>query len=385
MRILIMSNAYKPTLSGVVTSITIFKRALTDAGHEVFVFAPNYWGYKDKEEGIRRFPAVDFTRFIDFSYPLPLRKRIVEMARSLRPDIIHCQHPAVMGDRAADVARRLHIPLVATFHCRYDVYARYLAPALKTLVSDITRRDTARFARQCDAIILPGENMRGWLNSTFSIQAPVAVVPTPIDLELYRDLPRNAFEKPLGIKKEQVLLFVGRLSGEKHIDLLIQAMPYVLAVRPEMKLVLVGKGPEREHLVRLIQRLGLQKSVLFYGPRPLDEIPALLGSASLFLFASEIETQALGLIEAMAAGVPAVAVDSPATRDALAGGGGMLTRSDPEVYAKAVLDLLEHPDRLQSLGGQARVAAQAYAIPLTVKKMVSVYQQAIQNYKNPAQ
>jgi 1,2-diacylglycerol 3-alpha-glucosyltransferase len=385
MRILILSNAYKPTLSGVVTSITIFKRALTAAGHEVFVFAPNYWGYRDSEEGIQRFPAVDFTRFIDFSYPLPLRKRIVENARGLQPDIIHCQHPAVMGDRAADVARKLHIPLVATFHCRYDVYARYLAPALKTLVSDITRRDTARFARQCDAIILPGENMREWLNSTFSIKAPVAVVPTPIDLELYRDLPRDAFEKPLGIKKEQVLLFVGRLSGEKHIDLLVRAMPYVLAKRPEMKLILVGKGTERGRLVRLIQRLGLQKSVFIYGPRPLEEIPALLGSASLFLFASEIETQALGLIEALAAGVPAVAVDSPATRDALAAGGGVLARPEPEAYGNAVLDMLESPGKLQALGRQAQAAAQAYAIPLTVNKLVSVYQQAIREYKNPAQ
>ncbi len=379
-----MSNAYTPTVSGVVTSIKVFRRALLEAGHEVFVFAPNYWRYKDDEEGIYRFPALDLTHFIDLSYPWPQRKRIVAAARSLKPDIIHCQHPSIMGDRAADVARTLRIPLVATFHCRYDVYARYLTPVLKTAISNITRKDVISFGRQCDTIILPGENMRAWLKSTLPFPIKTAVVPTPIDLKLHEHLPNDTLEKQIGVKKEQVLLFVGRLSREKNIDLLIRAMPYILSKRPEMKLVIVGKGPEENRLSRLSRQLGVESYVLFTGVRPLDEIPAILGSATMFLFASEIETQALGLIEAMAAGVPVVAVDSPATRDALSAGGGVLTHAEPGEYAQAVLSILDQPGRLRELGLQAQKVAQVYSIPEAVKKLLSVFQQALDKNKNPA-
>jgi glycosyltransferase involved in cell wall biosynthesis len=148
-----------------------------------------------------------------------------------------------------------------------------------------------------------------------------------------------------------------------------------------MRLVIVGKGPEEGRLKRSCRKLGLERSVLFIGPQPLETIPAVLGSASIFLFASEIETQALGLIEAMAAGIPVVAVDSPATRDALAGGGGALTKAEPGDFAQAVLNILDRPGRLMELSALAHRAAQAYAIPILVKKLENVYQDALKRSK----
>jgi 1,2-diacylglycerol 3-alpha-glucosyltransferase len=383
MRILIMSNAYTPTLSGVVTSIRIYKKALTAAGHEVFVFAPAYKGVLDDEMGVFRFPALDVTRIVDFSLLLAGRKRIVAAARVLKPDIVHSQHPSIMGDRAVDVARALGIPLVATFHCRYDEYAETYSALLSPLVGGITRASVRKYAGKCDRIVLPGANMRAWLAGLHPGDVPVSVVPIPLELDRFaRPAGGNVLEKEFGLKKEQVMLYVGRLSTEKNVTFLIRMLPHVLAGKPEARLVVVGKGPLRAAMGRLAQQLGVEKAVVFAGPRPFEEIPSLLHSAGVFVFSSLIENQPLGVIEACAAGLPVVALDSPATREVLETGGGILAANDPKRFADEVVDLMGDPGRLRAMSRQAEKSAGRYAVPALVKKLLDTYTQTQKDFKN---
>ncbi len=382
MRILIMSNAYTPTLSGVVTSIRIYKKALTAAGHEVFVFAPAYRGAVDDEMGVFRFPALDVTRIVDFSLLLAGRKRIVAAARTLKPDIIHSQHPSIMGDRAVDVARALGIPLVATFHCRYDEYAETYSALLRPLVGGITRAAVRKYAARCDRIILPGANMRSWLAGLHPGDVPVSVVPIPLELDKFSRAEGGALEREFGLKKEQVMLYVGRLSTEKNVTFLIRMLPHVLAGRPGARLVVVGKGPLRAAMGRLAQQLGVEKAVVFAGPRPFKEIPGLLHSAGVFVFSSLIENQPLGVIEACAAGLPVVALDSPATREVLETGGGILAANEPKRFAAEVVDLMGDPGRSRTMSRQAEKSAGRYAVPALVKKLLDTYTQTLKNFKN---
>jgi len=163
MRILIMTNAYEPSISGVVTSIKTFKQALVERGHEVFIFAPEYRHYDDGDPRIQRFPALDLSGVIDLAYALPYRQRMIEAARKISPDIVHAQHPSIMGDRAVDISRALGIPLVATFHCKYDDYARAFLPLLRGLVGNITRWQVGKFVICCNHIIVPAPNVSQWM------------------------------------------------------------------------------------------------------------------------------------------------------------------------------------------------------------------------------
>lgn len=380
MRILLVSNAYEPSLSGVVTSMKTFRKALVDAGHEVFIFAPKYAHFTDSDPNVFRFPALDLTSMVDLSYAWPYRQRMIDAARKINPDLVHSQHPSVMGDRAVDIAQALKIPLVATMHCKYDDYAREFAPVFSRLSSRVTRKAVGKFIKKCDHVIVPAPNVEEWIQRTYSPSIPISIVPTPIDTRVFRRRKDNVIEKTFFVPQEDAMLYIGRLSAEKNLDFLIHTLPLILDKRPSARLILVGKGPRRRHLVHLAQKLGVADALILAGTAPGEDIPCLASSASVFVFSSVIETQALSMLEAMAAGTPVVALDSPATRDVLSRGGGILTLADYQAFADEVVSLLKDPKRLAQLGSQARKNAQGYSIPETTKKLLTVYQSTVKNF-----
>lgn len=384
MRILFISNAYDPSLSGVVTSMKTFRKALQEAGHEVFIFAPRYNHFTDADSQILRFPAFDLTGIVDLSYAWPSRKMMIEAARQIKPDVIHSQHPSVMGDRAVDIARELKIPLVATMHCKYDDYAHEYTPVLRKFVRNTIRKSVGIFVKKCDQIIVPAPNVEKWINETYSPSIPVSIIPTPIDTTVFKRRKDNVIEKTFFVPREDALLYIGRLSAEKNLDFLIRTMPLILEKRPSTRLILVGKGPRRRHLYRLAKKFGVDHALVLAGTAPGSDIPCLAASAAVFVFSSTIETQALSMLEAMAAGTPVVALDSPATRDVLSNGGGVLTPPDKQVFATEVISLLNDTARQKKLGSQARRNALGYSIPETTKKLLAVYQSAANNSSKKA-
>ena len=117
-------------------------RALTNSliseGHEVIVLAPDYYGYRDQEEGIFRFPSVDLTREVRFPIAVPWSPRLSRMVHDFHPDVIHAHHPFVLGPVALRMARHLQVPLVYTFHTQFELYAHYF-PLPHELVRKLTR------------------------------------------------------------------------------------------------------------------------------------------------------------------------------------------------------------------------------------------------------
>ena len=155
MRILIFSNAYKPSVSGVVTSITLFRQGLTKAGHEVSIIVPEYEDYQDKEPQVFRFPALDLPDRVDLSLVIPLKTTMVPTVRGIKPAVIHSQHPVVMGGLAATFARDMNRPLVFTFHSRYDVYAQKYVPMAPELAGMVTEEIIKRYLEKCSHVVAP--------------------------------------------------------------------------------------------------------------------------------------------------------------------------------------------------------------------------------------
>jgi len=378
MRIAIFSNAYKPTVSGVVTSMVRFRRGLLAAGHEVHVVAPAYDDYLDQEPYVFRLPAFEVPGDLDVSLALPLKAPVAIAIRDIMPAVIHSQHPVLVGDLAADFAADLEVPLVFTFHTRYDEYAQEYVPVLPQLAGRLMEEVVQRYLDRCAHVVAPTPSIRAFIHRHYEVDVPVSVVPTPVDLSQYDSLDPHSIRQRLGLEDAEVLLYLGRLAGEKGLDFLLRAVSRVVSARPHVCLLVVGVGPEENHLRDFVRELGLQEHVIFVGVVPQAEVPHFAAAADLFVFSSVTETQGLVLIEVMAAGTPAVAVEAPGSVDVLSQGGGVLVPTQEEAFADAVLALLTDPARRQELGRQAARVTQQYGIAEATRSLLAAYEAAIE-------
>jgi 1,2-diacylglycerol 3-alpha-glucosyltransferase len=378
MRILIFSNAYKPTISGVVTSISLFRRGLINANHEVHIIAPQYEDYQDEDPFVFRFPALDLSDRLNISLVLPIQPLMEPTVRGIKPDLIHSQHPVWMGDLAAAFASDMNIPLVFTFHTRYDEYAQSYAPIVPELASKVAGEVVLRYMRHCAHIIAPTPSIRDLILNEYPLDVPVSVVPSPVDLNQYDELNPGRVRTMLGLEEEELLLYVGRLSKEKGLDLILHAFVRIIAERPSVRLLLLGEGPYKHALESKARRLGLSERIIFGGGIPHEEVPNYVSAADLFVFSSLTDTQGLVLLEAMTAGIPVVAVEAPGPADVLSEGGGLLVPATEVDFSNAVLTLLADEACRSEMGKQAIRAAQRYSIPATTARMLEVYEKTIE-------
>jgi 1,2-diacylglycerol 3-alpha-glucosyltransferase len=144
----------------------------------------------------------------------------------------------------------------------------------------------------------------------------------------------------------------------------------------------VGDGPQADALRQLAGELGIGERVKFTGQVPFGEIPNYLKAADLFAFASVTETQGLVTLEAMAAGLPAVAVAASGTQDILEDGAqGFLVQNDPQDLANGIIKLVENPGLMSKFKSAALRKSRAYDNKRLARKMLKVYEQAIQDKK----
>lgn len=377
MRIGVFSNTYKPVISGVVTSISLFRRGLMERGHEVFIFAPACRGYEDDEENVFRYPAIDLPETLNASLALPFSPRISRLLPTLGLDVIHSHHPAIMGREAVRVARKLQAPLVFTCHSRYEDYSDYVPVGQlgEPLVKMAIRRLVTDYVNDCDLAICPSPHVMRLLEE-YGVTQPMEIIPTPVRLDAFGRGEGDWVRQKHGLGAgERVLVYVGRLALEKDIPFLLRAFRRVLAQERGCKLLLVGSGPEEKHLRRLVEELGIGERVVFAGYVEHVQVPDYLAAADLFTLTSWSEVQPLSVLEALAAGLPAVAVRTWATEELLTPGvDGVLVEGDEATFAAAVVGLLRNDEQRAALAQQARRTAQRYSVEAAAEKLEQAYE-----------
>ena len=171
------ADSYKPYTSGVVRSIETTKAKLTELGHEVYIFAPNYPNCEE-EDGVFRFASVPTTTYPDFAIALPFSLKINNIVKRLRLDVIHVHSPFTMGHLGSRCAQRFEIPLVFTYHTMYDQYVHYL-PFAQGLSKKVVLKLSEKFCNRCDLVIAPTEIVRSIISP--NIKTEVVAIPTGID------------------------------------------------------------------------------------------------------------------------------------------------------------------------------------------------------------
>jgi len=380
------TNTYYPVVSGVVRSVSEYRRVLTDAGHNVFVFAQHDSEYQDEEPFIFRYPSLDLPISTDFPAVIPISPFIDRLLPSLKPNLIHTHHPVLLGQTAAHYAQKLMLPLVFTFHTQYREYSHYfplpqetIQSFVKNLIDDLL----IDFLQRCSHVIVPSESMHKILVDEYGIEDCYSVIPTGIDTSAYQQAVGEPTRLEMGWQDDKVVISVGRLAPEKNIKTLLDACAIAYQENPELRLVLIGDGPDRSALEQYSRTLGIEARVEFLGMKPYCEIPRYLKAADCFGFASVSETQGLVTLEAIAAGLPVVAVDATGTSDIVRDGiEGFLTGNSADALGDGFNNLFQHPDHLMEFKEAALERANSFDIIYQAEKLVAAYHQAIEDFNN---
>jgi glycosyltransferase involved in cell wall biosynthesis len=280
----------------------------------------------------------------------------------------------------------MDLPLVFTFHTQYWEYTHYIPfpqEAIQDFLKNAVHRWLREFMQKCQHIVIPSESLKDILVREYGLHERYSVIPTGTDLEPFLNADGKSLRSKNGWQDETVLISVGRLAPEKNWETLVRAFAKVHEAHAGMRLVLIGDGTARSSLEALAAELGVAEQVTFTGALPFQEIPRYLKAADAFAFASITETQGLVTIEAMAAGLPVVAVNGPGTRDIVEHGKqGFLVENEPYALAKGINKLLADPQRLKRLSNNALKKAKMFEVNQLGKQLLGVYEQAIQDKKD---
>ena len=285
-------------------------------------------------------------------------RRVGRLVRSLQPDIVHALHLTSYGFLAA----------FADVHpCVTSVWGTDVleAPRLSPFHRFITRYALAR----ADRVTATGMRLA---EATLPYMPPgkdVEVIPYGIDLEQFRPPAR-------GPREEIVVGSVGRLSSEKGLKYLLQAMVAVVRQEPRARVLLAGDGPERRSLERLAKRLGLGERVEFAGEVAHEQVPRALARMDVFAMPSTWEGFGVAALEAAAMELPVVASGIHGIPDVVEDNvtGILVPPKDVAALSRAILGLVRDGGERRRLGEAGReLVAARYAWEDNARQMETLY------------
>ena len=315
LKILLGCDTFAPDINGAARFTERLAAGLVQRGHDVHVVAPNrrYRRAKPATEVVEgepmtlhRLPSVrwaphDWLRFV---WPWRSKHYARTVLSDVKPDVVHIQSHIVIGRGLSRIAHQRGIPVIATNHVMaenildHSTFPKFIDKVVARLAWDDAKR-TFDLTR---AITTPTRRAADFLESTIDV---TGVIPISCGID------RTNYRPVIGSRERHRIIFVGRLTAEKQIDVVLEAMA---RLAPEVDAVfdIVGGGDQRKNLEKQARELGLGDRVVFHGRVSDEELRGLYSRASLFVIASIAELQSIATMEAMASGLPIVAADAVA-------------------------------------------------------------------------
>lgn len=388
MRILIGTDLFYQNTAGSSNFIQNLSKGLVKLGHEVFIIAPSK-NFKNTtlKEGEMTIYGIRSVVIPEAIYPSKFRipitagsNKIRKILEEVNPDVINIQDHFMIGSKVAKEAKKLKIPLVGTNHFMPENFIHYLYPPpfAKTMIKKLAWKDFLKVFKNLDIITTPTKTAANLIKEQ-GLKNPIIPISNGVDLKRFN--PKNG---DLNLKfrykiksTEKVLLFVGRLDKEKQIDVLIKAFDKVLT-HQKAKLIITGKGTEKAKLIKLTRSLGIENQVIFTGFVTDRDLPGLYRCADLFVISSIAELQSIATLEAMASGLPIVAVNVMALPELIIHGknGYLFDQGDIDSLANYILKIIKDPLLRKRMSSKSLQIIRAHNIDKTVKSYENVYKKA---------
>jgi 1,2-diacylglycerol 3-alpha-glucosyltransferase len=380
MNILMMTNTYTPYTGGVQRSIDSFTEIFRKLGHRVLIIAPEA-DMAEVEDQADVFRVSSIKNFNDTNFPvtIPLPGELSSRIEEFEPDIVHSHFPFIIGSAAMRVAAGYNIPLVFTYHTMYERYIHYVN-AESERVKAFVKKLTAGYANLCDLVIAPGGAVKDALVAR-GVESPVEVIPTGIDAEKFRHGNREQFREKYNIPQNaNVVGHLGRLAEEKNLMFLVDSIARFLKRNKDAYFVIVGNGPLEDGVRDFFTENALSPQVVQVGVLLGSDVVDAYHAMDVFTFSSKTETQGMVLAEAMATGLPVVALRATGVTDILQDGvnGYMSEKEDPEFFSRKIEEFFDLPaSERKKMKLKAQDTAKLFSIDVCALRVLEVYEKLI--------
>jgi len=302
LRIAVVTETYPPEINGVAMTISRMVEGLRQK-HVVELIRPRQNPQDSakqeptlKEVLVRGFPIP---RYQGLKLGLPAKQRLIKLWTSRRPDVVHLVTEGPLGSSALSAARKLGIPVSSDFHTNFHSYSQHYGFGWlqKTVAAHLRK-----LHNRTDTTLVPTNELRDTLAQEG--YRNLQVVARGVDTTLFHPGKRSRKLRAqwgLVADDDLAVIYVGRISAEKNLPLVLNTFKAMQAVNPKLKLVMVGDGPVRAELQRQ------NPEYIFAGMRTGEDLAAHYASGDIFLFPSMTETYGNVTVEAMASGLAVVA------------------------------------------------------------------------------
>lgn len=392
MKILFGTDLFYQNVAGSSNFIRQLTLGLTKKGHKVFVIAPSK-SFKNTvtlENDITVFGirSIVIPEAIYSNFRIPITagpNRIRRILSEVQPDVINIQDHFMIGAKIAKEAKKLGIPIIGTNHFMPENFIHYLYPPRfgRKVVKKLAWTTFLRVYKHLNLITTPTQTASNMIKN-LGLKNPIIPISNGVNLKTFN--PKNSgiyLEKRFKIKNnEQIVLCVGRLDVEKHVDVLIKAMPLILPYI-NAKLIIAGKGTEKSKLTNLAKRLGVEKNVLFTGFIPNEDLPYLYRIADLFAIASIAELQSIATLEALASGLPVVGANVIALPELIKHGenGYLFNEGDIQSLAKHIISIFKDSKLKKKFSANSLKIVKNHNIENTINTYEKIYKK-ISNLKS---
>ncbi|MBI5667092.1 MAG: glycosyltransferase family 1 protein [Chloroflexi bacterium] len=375
MRVALFTETFLPKIDGIVTVVCLLLDHLAARGIESVIVAPKMGVERYNQTPVIGVPGITLPLYPELKVGPPTLSTYQQL-KAFNPDIAHFIHPALIGGFGLLMAKRLDIPTVASFHLDVARLVHHFNLGFIEPMADWLTRTLFNWA---DYALAPSRLVQGELLA-LGVKN-VGLWRRGVDAERFHpryrtlDMRRRLSD---GHPDDIILLYVGRLSGEKRLD---QLKP-VLERVPNTRLALVGNGPARADLETHFAGLPVQ----FMGYMQGEALSQAYASADIFVFPSALETFGLVVTEAMAAGLPVVASRVGGVADVVQEGvtGYTFDVGDVEAMIAGVQQIAASRERIARMGQAARAFAETQTWPAMMDEVVDLYVRLIEQRRDRA-
>lgn len=391
MKIAIFSDNFYPELSGISDSLVALSRELGKRGHAVRVYAPAYpksayWASALPFAEIELGPRVSVRRLFSLPYSsgsgqtrlvIPALAALSDV-RKFKPDLIHTHHFFGVGIEALLASKLLRIPLLGTNHTVISEFARRTPVRIPGL-PEASVRYSVFYYNRCRLVAAPSRSLLEEMRRS-GLRREAVFSSNPIDTKLFH--PVSPEEKKWMKERFHLsglaVLYAGRLSPEKSLEVLVKAFRAVSSKLPEAALVIAGHGSEKHSLQKIAESLGISDKVIFQGTLDAPSLATLYQASDVFAIPSNAENQPISLMQAMASGLPAVGVRARGLIEYISEETGFLVEpGDSEALGHRLLVLLKDASLRERLGEGGRKEAEKHSVETVVSDCEALYEKVL--------
>jgi 1,2-diacylglycerol 3-alpha-glucosyltransferase len=385
LRIGLFTDTYAPQVNGVSISLQLVSEGLKNRGHQVTIFAPRFPGYHDEQPSVVRLPSLKYLNDPPIYVAVLGTPRSTWSLTRKHFDVLHAHSPLSVGLLAYLTASTKNLPLIYTYHTSITDYTHYLKFIGGTgIIRHGARWFSTASTNLGDQIVVPSPKFHRLLLQQ-KVNKPIHTIPNGIDLSNFKAAKHpGSLRSRLGVRADApILLSLGRMDPEKHLDFLVDAFALLIEKHPDARLVFAGDGSARKGVEEKVAEMDLKGRVHFLGMVNRTEIPDVLHDATVFLSASITEVHPISVIEAIACGLPLVAVQDEAFEGMIEDGqNGYLVPMDVNIFSQRVATLIADREKLDRFGKKSAELSQKFSIEGQVETLENLYIEAIlQNWR----